>query len=144
MLRHADGDLKSMVADQVARGVTPDEALDDHLEFVRDYAQFAIPTSLAAAVNPARDVFGDQARIADPSAFAGQLESVFHPPYTAVLEEYGLPTPLTRKLQYDLGLDQAQDLDDVLHRLGQVELATDDTRLGPFETEMLNDTQRRL
>lgn len=142
-MRYTRGDLRALVDDQVAeRGVTVDDAMDDHLEFVRNYAQFAIPTGLVAAHRLARDVLGDAARIADPAAFAGELENLFQPSYTAVLEEYGMPTPLTRRLSRALDLDRAADLDTVLGRLAALDL--DAYELRPFEVEMVHDTQQTL
>jgi hypothetical protein len=142
MLRYAGGELRTMVENEVANGKSADDALDEHLEFVRNYAQFAVPRSLAAVAEIARDVLGGQVKIADPSAFAGELENVFQPPYTSVLEEYGLPTPLTVKLRDGLRLDAATDLDGVLARLGELDPQGFD--LGPFEQEMLLDTKKTL
>lgn len=142
MIRHARGDLRTMIDAEIGQGKSADDALDEHLEFVRNYAQFAVPTGLSALSNIARDVFGSEAQVADPGAFAGALENVFQPPYTAVLEEYGLPTPLTFKLAKRLRLATAEDLDTVLTRLAAFE--SGDEELGRFELEMLKDTQRTL
>jgi hypothetical protein len=141
LMRRAGGRLRTLVDAEIARGASVDDAMDDHLEFVRNYAQFAIPTSLAAASRLAEDVLGDVG-IADTSAFAGELENVFQPPFTAVLEEYGLPTPLTLKLRQGLDLDRAVDLDSLLRRLANLD--TEQPDLGAFEAEMLRDTQRTL
>lgn len=142
MMRYAGGDLRTMVEAEIGHGKSADDALDEHLEFVRNYAQFAVPTSLSALSNIARDVYGPATRIADPAAFAGELENVFQPAYTAVLEEYGLPTPLTLKLAESLRLASAEDLDSVLERLAALDPSQED--LGRFELEMLEDTQRTL
>ena len=80
MLRHADGDLRAMVENEIRNGTPADQALDDHLEFVRNYAQFSVPSSLAAVAAIAREVLGDRARIADPLAFTGRLRTSFSLP----------------------------------------------------------------
>ena len=43
MMRYARGDLRTMVEAEIGQGKTADDALDEHLEFVRNYAQFDEP-----------------------------------------------------------------------------------------------------
>ncbi|WP_296602235.1 DEAD/DEAH box helicase [Nocardioides sp.] len=144
MLRFQDGDVAALARQDIERrGTNVNEAIEDALDFARNWAQFKIPTALTAASALATDVLADSGRIpTNPGVFAGELENLFQPPFTAVLEEYGLPSATTLKLRRTLGLDTAQNLDDVLDRLRN--LGDAPRRLTPFELEMLKDTQDTL
>jgi hypothetical protein len=142
LLRRHRGDLRPLIQADIEYGKSVDVAMDDNLAFVRNYAQFLVPTALGATASIGRDVLGAGARVSDPAAFAGELENLFQPPFATVLEEYGLPNALVLKLQNALGLDHAESLDDVLDRIPGL----DPSRPGllPFEREMLRDTQASL
>lgn len=143
MLRYHRGDIKALISEQTHQGTPADKAVEETLEFVRNWAQFKIPTALTAAGAIADDVLGRAGRtVNDTTLFAGALENLFLPPFATVLEEYGLPTPTTLKLAAALRLPQARSLDDVLASLRA--LKPPPGRLSPFEHEMLADTQRAL
>jgi hypothetical protein len=143
MLRYQRGDVRALIQDQVQRGTPADDAVEETLEFVRNWAQFKIPTALTAAETLATDVLGRSNRtVSDTTIFAGALENLFLPPFTTVLEEYGLPAPTTLKLAPMLGLAGAVSLDDVLARLRLLQQAP--SGLTRFEEEMLADTRRAL
>lgn len=142
MLRNRRGDLRALVKQDVDNGKSPDDAVEDALDFARNWAQFKIPTALTAIGHLAQEVLTGSQPTSDTTVFAGQLENMFQLPFTTVLEEYGLPTSLTSKLEGQLGLATAADLDEVLRRISQ--LASEELQLGPFETEMLTDTQAGL
>lgn len=139
ILRHHRGNLREMVAEQVKRGKSPDEVVEDALDFLRNWAQFKIPRALTAASAIVADVLDET--LADPSVFAGELENMFLPPYAAVLEEYGLPIPVTVKLTRELRLDGISTLDDILTSLRELVIPS---QLYEFEREMLLETQRTL
>jgi len=142
LLRRHRGDLRPLIAADIEYGKTVDKAIDDNLNFVRNYAQFQVPTALAAAETIGRDVLGPTATVTSTAAFAGELENLFQSPYTTVLEEFGLPNAVVRKLRRQLDLDSASGLDDVLERLHRIDAAA--SGLHPFEVEMLRDTQASL
>jgi hypothetical protein len=143
MLRFHRGNLRALTQQQIDRGVKVDDAVEDALDFARNWAQFKIPTALTAAGSLAADVLGRAGgRTSDTTVFAGDLENLFLPPFTTVLEEYGLPTSLTAKLASALYLQRARSLDDVLARLQSLDIVT--ATLGPFEREMLADTRQAL
>jgi hypothetical protein len=143
ILRHHRGHLRDIVQAEIdgPMAKTVDDAVHSTLDFVRTYAQFKIPTALGAAASLARDALGSDAA-SNPNAFASQLENIFQPPYATVLEEYGVPTTTSVKLQKTLRLHQAESLDDVLDHLRAVD--PEDGRLHPFERDMLTDTQQTL
>lgn len=74
--------------------------------------------------------------------FAGELENLFLPSFAVALEEYGLPTSLTVKLEPLLNLRLIANLDDALSRLQELDPVP--PGLLPFEQEMLADTRAAL
>lgn len=144
VLRFNRGNIRAMVDNQLSRSDTSaDGAVEDTLDFVRNWAQFKIPTALATVNSIATDVLGRSSlSISDPRVFAGQLENLFLSPFASVLEEYGLPTALTAKLETVLGLSTARSMDDVLGRLRS--LTRTPSGLSPFELEMLVDARSAL
>jgi hypothetical protein len=144
MLRFHKGDVAALARQDIQRrGTNVDISIEDALDFARNWAQFKIPTALTAASALASDVLAESGREpTNPGVFAGALENMFLPPFTTVLEEYGLPTATTLKLRQVLRLDNAENFDDVLARLRSLTGAP--RSLGPFEREMLEDTQDTL
>jgi len=143
ILRHHRGDLRAMINEQTSKGAHADEAVEDALDFARNWAQFKIPNALTATGTLATEILGRSGYTpSDSGVFAGELENLFMPPFTTVLEEYGLPTPTTLKLASILELRQARSLDDVLVRLRAIRVPP--VALGPFEREMLADAQKAL
>lgn len=143
-LRFNRGNIRALVENQLkGYSDSPDEAVEDTLEFIRNWAQFKIPTALTTLGNLAADVFARSGlSITDPALFAGELENLFLSPFASVLEEYGLPIALTIKIESELGLRQARTLDDVLSRLRSMPGAP--ARLSSFEREMFNDSRADL
>jgi hypothetical protein len=144
ILRRQRGNVRALAEDQIeSRGVMPDIAVEDALDFQRNWAQFRIPAALTALGNLADDVLSKAGRPhSDTRVFAGALENLFLPPYVTVLEEYGLPTQVGLKLEPILRLQDASGLDDVLSTLRRIDASGHD--LTPFEREMLDDTQAGL
>ena len=144
ILRFHRGDLRALAEQQInERGLAADDAVENALDFARNWAQFKIPTALRATGALAGEVLGDTGyRTTDPSVFAGELENLFLPPFAVALEEYGLPTSLTVKLEPLLNLRLVANLDDALSRLKELEPAP--PGLLPFEHEMLADTRAGL
>ena len=97
ILRFNRGNLKELIANQLGGfSSSPDDAVKDTLDFVRNLAQFKIPTALTTLGNLATDVLGGSGLTSsDPHVFAGALENLFLSPFASVLEEYGLPIALT-------------------------------------------------
>lgn len=144
MLRFQEGDVVALARQDIERrGTAVDDAIEDAFDFARNYAQFKIPSALTTAGALARDVLPDPGRVADTSVFAGQVENMFLPPFVTVLEEYGLPAPVTLKLARSLNLHRADDLDEILTRLRGLAPGPA-LRLTAFEDEMLRDTQQAL
>jgi hypothetical protein len=143
-LRFNRGNVRALIDSQLENYTQdPNQAVEDTLEFVRNWAQFKIPTALTTLGSIATDVLGKEGRsISDPTVFAGELENLFLSPFVSVLEEYGLPVALTNKIEAHLNLRRAQTLDDVLERLRAMPSAP--THLSPFEREMFDDARADL
>jgi hypothetical protein len=114
--------VKALVDNQIASlGSKPDEAVEDTLDFLRNWAQFKVPTALTSLGNLAQDVLSRNGLTStDPAVFAGQMENLF---------------------ERDLQLTRATSLDDVLERL---RLMQRPTNLSPFEREMFDDARSDL
>lgn len=140
-LRYHRGSIAALAANDMERGnKTADEAVEGALDFAR-WAQFHVPRALGVVERLAVEAYGRQA-VANTRGFARQVEGMFQAPLATVLEEFGLPLPVTAKLDRILRLDNADNLDVALARLREVPPNPGD--LGPFEREMLHDTQAAL
>jgi hypothetical protein len=143
MLRFNRGNVRALVDNQLQNfSDDPDEAVEDTLDFIRNWAQFKIPTAFTTLGSIAADVLGRTGRSnTDPAVFAGELENLFLSSFASVLEEYGLPIALTTKIESELDLQHAQTLDDVLGRLRTIPAPAG---LSPFEREMFDDSRADL
>src|SRR5262245_47967428 len=76
ILRYHRGNIRALVENQLQRPhETPDSAVKDTLDFLRNWAQFKIPTALTTLGSLASDVLGPAGTsISDASVFAGELE----------------------------------------------------------------------
>lgn len=143
MLRHQEGDVAALARQEIeTNGKSADEAIEDSLDFARNWMQFKVPRAIMTAVSLGRDVWGSSAGVSNPEAFVAQLENMFMPPFVVLLEEYGLPTSTTMKLRNRLGLEKAVSLDEVLDTLRALRKVP--KSLGPFEREMLIDTIKTI
>ncbi|HEU0130283.1 MAG TPA: DEAD/DEAH box helicase [Mycobacteriales bacterium] len=140
-LRYHRGSIAALAANDMERwNKTADEAVEDALDFAR-WAQFHVPRALGAVERLAVEAYGRGA-VPNTRGFARQVEGMFQAPLATVLEEFGLPLPVTSKLDRFLRLDNAEDLDTALARLRAV--PPNPGGLDPFEREMLQDTQAAL
>ena len=117
------------------------DRVENALEFLRNWASFYFPRALSALERIQAEVFERLGRTGGSyAAFAVRIENLMLPPALAALDEYGLPLQLVSRLQGQLPFED--DLDAVLHGLSALDIAA--LRLGPFETELLNEVQNSL
>ncbi len=105
--------LSSMLSDAVAENEDADEAVEEVLEFARNWAGFNFPRLLMALDRIQRVVLND--RGLPPGAYgfyASSVEALFQPRSAVALEEYGIPLQVA--LQLEGHLDLSNPLDDVL------------------------------
>lgn len=101
-LRGAAGDIRELVDQEVASGYetpTPDEAVENVLDFIRYWPEFTFPRLLMtvqSVVNPILIEAGFEE--CDYSAYATSAKSLFMPRFVTDVEEYGMPSQLAMKL----------------------------------------------
>lgn len=102
LVRGAGGDIRELINQELARNSetpTPDEAVENVLEFIRYWPEFTFPRLLMAVqsiVNPILVEAGFEE--CDYSAYAAAVKSLFMPRFVTDAEEYGLPSQLAMKL----------------------------------------------
>jgi hypothetical protein len=116
-----------------------DEAVEDVLDFIREWALHLFPRLRMVLQTIGEDVFHRYDLPAgDYKHYAGAVEALFRPPMLTTLEEYGLPAPLSARLQRFLPLDLPIDrIDEVIDRLRHLPGIAG---LSRFEEDMLRDT----
>ena len=140
LLREHKGQIRSLTDTQMRfAGTKADEAVEDVLDFIREWPSHRFPRLLMILQAITEDVFtryGLQA--GNYKLYASAVETLFRPPMLTTLEEYGLPAPLSARLSQFIPLDSpAGQIDDVLDRLRSMPRVAG---LSSFEEEMLRDT----
>ena len=119
----------------------PDDAVEEALDFVRQWAGFRFPRLLGALDLIQREVLGARGlRTGDYRAWAVRVENLFLQPPLIALDEYGIPPQVAQKIEQ--WLRPRQTLDEVLD--GLKELRVDVLGLTPFEEDLIRDTQQSL
>jgi hypothetical protein len=139
----ADPDPRGMVADELARDFAKnaDEAVESVMQFLRSWADFEFPKLLRCLSDIQRVVLGRVGvTFGDFTSFANQVENQFASPYLAMLDEYGIPLQLARRLGDVFG--HARSLDELLTLVREVDL--EPLGLSPFERELLIEARGRL
>lgn len=99
----------------LADGIDADTAVEDILEFFRQWCGFNFPRYASAVQSIIRH---EQERRGLPqgnfNTFIGQAKAAFMPPIISVLDEYGIPIQISSKLHADQPLPD--DLDEALGR----------------------------
>jgi hypothetical protein len=112
----------------------PDKVVEDILDFVRNWCGFLIPR-YGGAVE--RIVKFEQSRRGLPegnySLFLGQVETAFLPPMVAALDEYGVPTQISQRLNAMQSLPP--NLDDAADEMRK---AVANGLFSPFEEGMVS------
>lgn len=132
---------RQLIEQQMRFTSTPDEAVARALDFVRTWAMFHFPRLLRAINNIQRDVLSRQnARSGSYEWYALQVESLFLDPSLTMLDEFGIPIDLARKLQSALATKG--DLDEAIARLRTLD--TGQWSLTDFERELVEDARSHL
>ncbi len=130
--------VREQIRSGIEEGLEPDDAVEDVLEFTRNWAGFRFPRLLRALDRIQKEVFGRLGRRSgDYSFYAALVERQFLPPFYADLEEYGIPIQIMQKLQDEL--PDGATLDELLESLRELEI--DEEELAPFEAELLRDAR---
>lgn len=119
----------------------PDGAVEDTLDFLRNWASYHFPRYLMALSRIQEVILRDlDFPPGDYSAFAQQIENYFLPPGIAAMDEYGIPLQVGRKLLGLLG--DVDDVDSGLNALRRLDLGK--VELAPFERELVLDALKYL
>lgn len=110
---------RQMIRNQIdTRKMPPDDAVEDVLRFLRNWASFNFPKFLMAVNDIARVVLERRSiGTCDYTPFAAAMENLFQPHTFATLEEYGLPVELASKLERERVFDQDDGLDTVIRKI---------------------------
>jgi hypothetical protein len=111
------------------------------LDFVRLWATFKFPQLLMVINSIQTEIYQkNHMKPGNYSQFAMMTQNLFINPYFIELDEYGIPTEVSKKLQYYLSA--AKDFDEVLLKLKEINL--EETSLDDFEKDLLRDTRQYI
>jgi len=137
--RNATAFLKAQLAQRNEEGA--DEVVEDVIDFLRSWANFAFPRYLSTVDRIQKAVFSQiNNRSGDYGFYAGQVENWFLDPSLMALDEYGIPVQLGSKLQNYLRPDEG--LDAVLQRLRDLDIES--LPITPFEKSLIQDAREHL
>lgn len=131
---------RQMIVSQIQNGKKPDDAVENVLAFLRNWASFNYPKYLSS-LNEVANVVLLKRGVPEANyiPFAAQIEHLFQPTAFSTLEEYGLPSEIAQSLA-DRKVFSGQDsLDAIVNSLKRPDL----TRFGStqFEKGMIDDFQ---
>lgn len=131
--------IVDLIAAQVNKADSADDAVEEVLDFVRQWPQFRFPR-LAMGLCRIQASLAEEYRLpkSDYTFFISQVENLFSDPSLMALDEYGIPFPLAKKLEYHLASEGK--LDGALLRLKRLDLRK--VSLSPFEISLISDSRK--
>jgi superfamily II DNA/RNA helicase len=119
--------------------IDPDNVVQDVLDFVRLWATFHFPRLLRTLDKIQKDILiKSRLKPGSYELYAGKVESLFIDPAIIMLDEYGIPLEVARKLEN--WLTPNSGLDDALEKLKNLQLKR--IGLSGFEEAFVVDTLR--
>lgn len=98
----------------------PDDVLRDALSFLRNWVEYQLPRSIQAIDRIQRSVLQDiHLPFGDYSIYAEKMKHLFRPPAETILEEFGVPMPLTERIGRVTPLPES--LDDILQFMSSLD-----------------------
>jgi len=142
LLGSARGDVRQLIQNELVSGSAavrgnPDAAVEEALTFIRQWPGFEMPrlfSTLESIVNHVVAKSGS-GPFANYGAYLSRCTSLFLPPKTAILDEFGMPPKLISKLLPRL-MGASADVDALLENVRNLQvqgLGLDDTELELFE-----------
>ncbi|WP_198424642.1 DEAD/DEAH box helicase [Geomonas paludis] len=134
---------KNMIKNQIDKGKSPDDAVEDVLAFLRGWASYNYPKYLNALSEIANYVLSRRGVSGcNYTSFAASIEHLFQPTSFSSLEEYGLPTEISEKLLSKRIFGKDDNLESVVNALRNRELSqfADTT----FERRVIEDFQQGI
>lgn len=130
-------DIKTLLALAVGDKTNKDEinkAIEEEVNFIKYWPQYHFPIYLKNLQNIANEIFEkNELQTIDYTFFATQLECLFTNPNFNILEEYGLPLQISKKIE--AVFNNAENLDEILDRLNKLNI--DNIPLSNFEKEIV-------
>lgn len=130
-------DIKTLLALAVGDKTNKDEinkAIEEEVNFIKYWPQYHFPIYLKNLQNIANEIFeNNQLPTIDYSFFSTQLECLFSNPNFNILEEYGLPLQISKKIE--AVFNNTENLDEILNRLKKLNI--DNIQLSNFEKEIV-------
>ena len=145
LLQRHKGQIRSLADNRMDfASAKADEAVENVLDFIREWPSHRFPRLLMILQTITEDVFTQHSRPAgNYKTYASAVEALFKPPMLTALEEFGLPAPLTDRLgRYISFNSRAAQIDDILDELRRMPRVL--AGLSTFEQEMLSDTVDNL
>lgn len=134
---------REMIYSQIERNVSPDDAVENVLSFLRGWASFNYPKYLIALDELVNHVLLSRGvRPCNYIPFASTIEHLFQPSSFSALEEYGLPTEISEKLLNSRLFSKDDGLDVVVNNLRNKELGK--FADGVFERRVIEDFQKGI
>jgi len=132
---------REMIDNQInERDISPDEAVENVLSFIRGWASFNYPKYLVALSEVTNHVLVSRGlRPCNYIAFASTVEHLFQPSSFSALEEYGLPTEISEKLMDEKLFGKDDGLDVVVDNLRNSKLSQFGESI--FEKRVIEDFQ---
>jgi hypothetical protein len=123
--------------------ISPDDAVESVLAFIRGWASFNYPKYLIALNELANHVLLSRGlRPCNYIPFAATIEHLFQPSSFSALEEYGLPTEISEKLLNGKLFNKDDRLDVVVYNLRNRDLGN--FADGVFEKRVIEDFQKGI
>lgn len=134
---------KNTIQNQIDRGASPDDAVENVLAFLRGWASFNYPKYLTVLSEITNYVLTKRGLSGcNYSQFAASIEHLFQPSSFSSLEEYGLPTEISEKLLASRLFGKDDDLEAVVNTLRRRELSS--FANGIFERRVIEDFQKGI
>lgn len=133
--------IEDIILHEISQGIDPDDAVENTLNFIRQWAQFHFPR-LAMVVCRIQNAVAEKLGMpkADYSFFCSQVENLFLDPALVALDEYGLPLSLAKKIES--ALNAGGLLDAAIKNLS--DLNVDNLDLTDFEKEIIEDVKESI
>lgn len=131
---------RGMIANQLQRNAKPDDAVENVLAFLRNWASFNYPKYLSS-LNEIVNVVLHKRGISPANyiPFSTQIEHLFQPTAFSTLEEYGLPSEIAQSLVDRRVFSDQDTLDEIVSTLRRPDLIEfGETQ---FERGMIDDFQ---
>ena len=137
-IRHKS--IEDIIQLEIKDGKTADYAVEDTLNFVRQWPQFHFPRYAMAVCRIQNEIAQKQGiDLADYSFYCGQIENLFLDPVFTALDEYGLPLQIAQRID-ELKTDGNLDL--AIEKLSKLNISN--LELTEFEKNLVLEVQKTI